>query len=157
MQPDLTWKRGTVLSMGERVPVAVGQRWGYFHAPPGADSIPLMDLTKPGDVSNILPLKVVSVSPEGEVVLRPASREVAEQMFPERETSFKGKTVKSRECPFMWVDADRAKGSKGAYQEGDLLAHEAWDVWTHMHLHRGIPNVFPMEVITEETQPTFPK
>lgn len=137
--PDLTWQRGTAVAMTGRVPLKVGQRWGFFKANDDG-FITIVNSDEEKTTGNILPLVVVSLSPEGEVVLRPMNRELADKMFPEQEVVFKGKTSKARPtCPFHWVDADRAKGSKGAYQEGDLLAHEAWYVWTQMHVHQGDP------------------
>lgn len=80
-------------------------------------------------------LKVISTSSCGEVVLRPTNPQAAEQRFPLREVTFKGKPVATRDCPFLWADERQARGSNGTIQEGDLLCHEAWDVWKDMHLH----------------------
>jgi hypothetical protein len=85
-----------------------------------------------------LPLTVISTAPSGEVVLRPPgpipSRWAAEDIFPLQEVIFKGNPTMSRPCPFVWVDERQAKGSHGAYRAGDLLAHEAWDLWKSMRL-----------------------
>jgi hypothetical protein len=121
------WKPGWVTTL-TRGPVKVekDQRWAYCPTlEPYEEDSPL-----------VLPLTVVSTSPTGEVVLRPRDPQRAETMFPLRETLFKGKPTTTRHCPFAWVEERQAKGSKGEYQVGDLLAHEAWDVWDHMHLHQ---------------------
>lgn len=123
------WRPGWVVSMWGRIKIESGQRWGYFIADEGGT----IDIHP--SIENVLPLTVVSTSPEGEVVLRPASRELAERLFPERETVFKGKTVKARTCPFMWVGDVGNRKHPAAPQEGDLVVHEAWNVWQTMHLH----------------------
>ncbi len=114
--------------MWGRVKVEVGQRWGYLKATEEGVSLQNHDV--------VLPLTVIATSPEGAVTLRPASPQIAETFFPETLTTFKGKPRRARVgCPGQWVDDTLAKGSKGQYQVGDLLVHEAWNVWTQMHLH----------------------
>lgn len=112
MDPSFEWVHGTIVSksMG-RQRIEVGQVWRYFA---------------------VLVVDVVAVSPEGEVVLRPLDSATAELLFPEVETTFKDKPVRMRACPFKWVDEREAKASKGLYKAGDLLAHEAWNVWSSM-------------------------
>jgi len=110
------WRQGFVngLRQGE-IRLVVGQLWGFFPT---------------GDLSDVMLLKVVSLSPEGMVVLRPDSAMDVDRLWPLKETEFKGKTVMTREgCPFQWVTLEAAKAAKGAYEYGDLLTHEAWSVW----------------------------
>jgi hypothetical protein len=129
---DKTWRPGWVISRWGRTKVEPGQRWRYVAKVP-VGHVDLIDAEITGDV---LPLTVVSTSPEGEVVLRPSSKELAERLFPEQETMFKGKPIKTRNCPFMWVGDIGNRKHPAAPQEGDLMVHEAWDVWQSMHLHQ---------------------
>lgn len=125
------WKQGFVRSMNQgEVRLAPGQRWGFVN-----DYVVIMGEGVDDPKRQMLALRIVSLSPEGEVVLRPADKAHAALMFPEAEITFKGKQIMSRKCPFFWVEEARAKGSKGSYETGDFLAHEAWDVWGYMHLH----------------------
>ena len=114
------WRQGWVQSSHGPQRLEAGQRWAWFKYEDG----------KP--VREALVLSIVSTSPSGEVVLRPESAERAGAMFSLHEATFKGKPVQTRDCPFQWVEERVAKGSKGEYQTGDLLCHEAWDVWSKM-------------------------
>jgi hypothetical protein len=118
---------------GQLVRIEAGQRWGYFKAGENGN-IPL--LGQDNLVEYVLPLTVISISPEGMVVLRPNDPQKAEKMFPLKETTFKGKTVHERTgCPFSWADERAAKGSNGEYQAGDLLVNAAWTIWRrNMHM-----------------------
>jgi hypothetical protein len=118
------WKPGHVcVSEGSLGPeykrVAKDQIWTY-HRTPGYDGARLW-------------LVVVSTSLEGEVVLRPNGPQEVERalvMFPLKETTFKGKPVSVRDCPFLW----RGEGGNVIA----LLASEGWDVWQRMHMSHDI-------------------
>jgi hypothetical protein len=99
---DFTWVPGTVMSATGRERIEAGQKWGYVQ----------------GD-SNLVKLEfqVVSVSKEGEVVLRPVDELKAAEVFPPSEGFVKGQTGT---CPF--------KRSK----DGTYSAHEAWSLWSDM-------------------------
>jgi hypothetical protein len=103
------------------MPVAPEQLWA-------------LRLRGPSGVFERLLLAVVSTSASGEVVLRPQTPTHADQLFPLHETTFKGKPVTERNCPFLWVTDRLAKGSNGAYRPDDLVVHEAWSVWSDMSL-----------------------
>jgi hypothetical protein len=130
----VTWKPGTVLSHYGREKIKEGQHWTYFQ---GTDPTAMMRDSRSQTPPHNLQLTVVSTSPEGEVVLRPEDPQVADQLFPDVEGTFKGAPIRTRKgCPFKWVNADIARASKGRYQVGDLLTHEAWACWADMHLHQ---------------------
>jgi hypothetical protein len=104
---DYTWVPGTVMSANGRERIEAGQKWG----------LALAD-------SNIVALQfsVVSVSKEGEVMLRPFDDEEtrkAAQIFPPSTGFVKG--VPSV-CPFK-------QGKDGTFS-----AHEAWSLWKDMVL-----------------------
>ena len=63
----------------------------------------------------------------GEVVLRP---EDSIQLWASKEKFGSGEGQDN--CPFQFVTERVAKGSKGLYEEGDLLCNAAWDVWKKM-------------------------
>jgi hypothetical protein len=110
------WRPGFVngLRQGE-VRLVAGQVWGFFPT---------------GNLSDVVLLRVVSLSPDGMVVLRPDNAKDVDRLWPLKETVFKGKTILTREgCPFQWVTLEAAKGAKGAYEYGDLLTHEGWSMW----------------------------
>ena len=115
------WKPGFVRTVQGEVRIEKGQRWGYFPC----------NSASPNE-ETMLALTVVSTSPEGEVVLRP-DPVVAEHLFPLHEVEFRGKPVMMRTCPFQWVEASTRVSTSGFHMQiGDLLAHEAWDVWKDM-------------------------
>jgi len=114
-----SWKPGRVECSAGLVRVERGQLWTLRERGPS------------GGFERLL-LAVVSTSATGEVVLRPSNPAHADRLFPMHETTFKGKPVTDRRCPFLWVTERMAKGSDGTYQPGDLLVHEAWSVWGSM-------------------------
>lgn len=127
--PALPWKAGCVVYMGEYLRLYEGQVWELSEETMASDAEGHFDRTVTYDV---IQLRVVATSPEGEVHLRPAKPQdlaLVQQHYPEREY-VKGEQVP---CPFKVVDAKMVKASKGALLAGDLLCHEAWSVWTEMH------------------------
>ena len=120
------WKPGWVVNMHRQaVRLKEGQVWAYF-----SESVDMLD----PEAKGILPLRVISMSPTGEVVLRCPRPELVDQTFPLKETTFKGKATMTRDCPFMVVEK-----AKGDLQTWDLLANEAWLVWGCMHNHTDPP------------------
>lgn len=142
----LPWRQGFVEQRGEYQPLRVGQVWQLAEAE--------MATSEDGQHFDrtlsfkTLDLQVISLSPEGEVQLRPKDWAAAEKIYPEHldrlilkkdGTPLKeeGESVFERPCPFQWVRAKEAKESKGVKVEGDLFCHEAWSLWVQLVLCSG--------------------
>lgn len=128
VKPVLPWKPGCVAYMGEYLRLYEGQVWELSHDTMASDEEGHFDRTV---TYGIIPLKVMSMSPEGEVHLRPANEQalaLVQQHYPEREYVKGEQTL----CPFKVVDAKMVKASKGVLLTGDLLCHEAWSIWDAM-------------------------
>lgn len=100
--------------------LAVGQRWLWWPETP-TETAPKVRLVLQG------------LSPEGEVHLRPATAEDAATLEATWPPVAFSKENPDR-FPFKRVDEKMAKaGSSQGLKAGDLLCHEAWDVWIDMY------------------------
>jgi len=113
------WIPGKVLmAYAQYVPLREGSFWTYCFT----DELDT-------DARNIV-LRVVAISPEGEVLLRPHGIDdetYINRIFPENKFT-KGE---ADPCPFKRVDEKLAK-SNPLYKVGDMLCHEAWALWSRM-------------------------
>lgn len=122
---SMPWRPGSVAQAGEYVKLYEGQVWELAEDTMASDEEGHFDRTISYDVAR---LKVVSTSPDGEVHLRPVDEEslaTIRKLYPEREFVKGERDVR----PFKIVDEKMVKGSKGVLMSGDLLCHEAWDIW----------------------------
>lgn len=115
------WRPGSVRCLDGHVKLLAGQTWVYRVRHELGDHV----------VGPQITFNLISTSPEGEVVLRPVKlddREIIDKTWPEQQFSKENRGS----CPFKRVDDRAAKGSHGAWKDGDFLAHEAWDCWNRM-------------------------
>lgn len=124
------WKPGYVeLALGSYEKLEVGQTYTYLFDVPAYNDM--------GPDWRGLELRVITTSKTGEVGLRPVQK--VSNRKPQIPDSTEDLHIFPNEevwpCPFQKVVSKGGPASpvsKGVYQPGDLLCHEAWSLWFNM-------------------------